>query len=98
MFIEPLHEPKMAEEDEEAAVLIDKNYIYVYNYNLKCCCQIYPQVHLPEATISVFVNVAMALIQFASLFSDDTPCANGFVHNGFFFMALHTHNELINKK
>lgn len=50
--------------------------------------------HEPDATKSVLINVAMALIQFAWPFSVDRPCAIVFTHNGFFFMALHRHKEL----
>lgn len=44
--------------------------------------------------MSAFVTVAIALIQFGSLFSADTPCASVLTHSGFFFIALHKHNEL----
>lgn len=50
--------------------------------------------HDPDATKSVLINVAMALIQFAWPFSADRPWASVFTHNGFFFMALHRHREL----
>lgn len=50
--------------------------------------------HEPDATRSVLINVAMALIQFAWPFSAHRPCAVVFTHSGFFFMALHRHNEL----
>lgn len=54
----------------------------------------FQEIHIPDATTSVLINVAIALIQFACPFSAETPCANGFMQSGFFFMALHTHNDL----
>lgn len=48
----------------------------------------------PDATKSVLISVAIALIQFAWPFSSDLPWASAFTHSGFFFKALHRHNDL----
>lgn len=44
--------------------------------------------HPPVATRSVLTTTAMAVIQFATLFSP-LPCARCMVQSGFFFIALH---------
>lgn len=52
----------------------------------------------PDATKSVLISVAIALIQFAWPFSSDRPWASVFTHSGFFFKALHRHNELFSMR
>lgn len=50
-------------------------------------------MYIPDATKSVFKNVAILEIHMGSPFNSSLPCASGIVHKGDFLTQAQTHNS-----